>query len=144
MKRSIAALAIGATAFAVAAANAHPEHADRLANAQVLDPHTPKEDVTALMKHFTQALGVRCSYCHVGEEGAPLSTYDFASDAKAEKRRAREMMRLTMMINESDMLPGEPFASHTAMDRNRVNCITCHQGNTRPATTLPEDAPDAL
>ena len=33
-----------------------------------------------VMPGFTRALGVRCSYCHVGEEGESLSTYDFASD----------------------------------------------------------------
>ena len=143
MKASLMALALGGGVFLFAAAHAHPQHADMMANAKILDPHTPRQEVEALMTHMSEALGVECSFCHVGE-GADLGTYDFASDAKPEKARAREMMRLTMMINESDLLPGEPFASHTAMDRNRVNCITCHQGEKRPATRLGASAPDAL
>ena len=78
--------------------------AEMMENAQVLDAHTPKEEVTALMKHMTRALGVRCSTCHVGEEGAPLWTYDFASDEKAEKRRAREMLRLEIFFQSRNNL----------------------------------------
>lgn len=131
MKR--AWLALGAATFGVAAAAAHPEHADHMENAEVLPADTPKEEVTALMKHFSQSLGVRCSHCHVGEEGAPLSTYDFSSDDKPAKLQARMMMRLTHAINDSDDLPGEHFASLTDMERNRVNCMTCHRGELRPA-----------
>lgn len=40
------------------------------------------------MRGFTRALGLRCSHCHVGEEGAPLATYDFAADEKPLKARA--------------------------------------------------------
>ncbi|WP_343343081.1 c-type cytochrome [Sphingomicrobium sp. XHP0239] len=124
-------LALSACLF-VAAAHAHPEHAETMANAKVLDPATPPDEVMALMQHFSQSLGVQCSYCHVGEEGAPLSTYDFASDAKPAKQQARMMLELTHMINSSEKLPGEPFASWTDMDRNRVNCATCHQGELNP------------
>jgi hypothetical protein len=49
---------------------------------------------------FTRALGVRCSYCHKGEEGKPVSTYDFASDENPNKNRAREMLR---MLNEIEV-----------------------------------------
>ena len=53
-----------------------------------------------VMIGFTRALGVRCSYCHKGEEGKPLSTYDFASDENPNKDRAREMYRMLGDINE--------------------------------------------
>ena len=132
MKAGVPLLALSAVAFTAAAATAHPEHEDRMANAKVLDAATPPDEVMALMKHMSEALGVRCSTCHVGEEGEPLSTYDFASDDKAAKVQARAMMRLTHMINSSDNLPGEPYASWTDMERNRVNCATCHQGELRP------------
>ena len=127
----VAVLALASASFAMGA-SAPPEHKEMMENAEVLDPHTPPDEVMAVMNHFTDALGVRCSHCHVGEEGTPLSTYDFASDAKPAKDQARAMMRLTMMINESEHLPGEPFASMTDMDRNRVNCATCHRGQPRP------------
>ena len=38
--------------------------------------------------------------CHKGEEGKPLSTYDFASDENPNKNRAREMLR---MLNEIEV-----------------------------------------
>ena len=46
------------------------------------------------MRGFTFSLGVQCSYCHVGVEGEPISTYNFASDANPNKDRAREMINL--------------------------------------------------
>ncbi|MBW0144668.1 c-type cytochrome [Sphingomicrobium clamense] len=131
-------LASSMLVFLGAAAFAHPKHADHLENAQVLPADTPKEEVTALMKHFAQSLGVRCSHCHVGEEGQPLSTYDFASDAKPAKRRARQMLEYTHMLNQDPRLPGEERASLTDMSENRVNCYTCHRGELTPATVIPQ------
>jgi hypothetical protein len=48
-------------------------------NLKVLPEDTPPRQVVGIMRGFAIGLGVRCTYCHVGEEGAPLSTYDFAS-----------------------------------------------------------------
>lgn len=31
-----------------------------------------------MMRNITGALGVRCQFCHVGEEGMPLERFDFA------------------------------------------------------------------
>lgn len=82
-----------------------------------------------VMKGFTRALGVRCTYCHVGEEGKPLNTYDFASDKNPNKDRARGMLRMLGSINEQ--LKAIPSSSET-----RVNmwCHTCHAGRPRPMT----------
>ena len=49
-------------------------------NLQVLPKETKFSSRIDTMKAFTRALGVRCTYCHVGKEGEPLETYDFASD----------------------------------------------------------------
>ncbi len=86
-----------------------------------------------VMTGFTRALGVRCSYCHVGEEGAPLSTYDFPSDANPNKDRARAM--LTMLGDINDHL-----AQMEKSGDKPVNmwCHTCHQGKPKP-TTLEEE-----
>jgi hypothetical protein len=48
---------------------------------------------------LVRSLGVRCSHCHMGEESDPLETYDFASDDKLLKRKAREMIRMMQAIN---------------------------------------------
>ena len=81
------------------------------------------------MMGFTRSLGVRCSYCHVGEEGKPLSTYDFVSDKNPNKDRAREMLRMLGDIN-SHLRKIEPSGGQ------RVNmwCHTCHRGRPRPMT----------
>src|SRR5580692_13151166 len=63
-------------------------------NLQVLPKDWPGSRLQPVMIGFTRALGVRCSYCHVGEEGKPLSTFDFASDDNPNKNRAREMLRM--------------------------------------------------
>ena len=68
-------------------------------NLQVLPSDWPGSRLSAPMRGFTRALGVRCSYCHDGEEGQPLSAYDFASDANPNKDRAREMLRMLGSIN---------------------------------------------
>lgn len=97
-------------------------------NLQVLPEDIPRAQLSQIMRNFTFALGVRCSTCHVGEEGQPLSTYDFASDEKPMKAKARAMLRMSMAINNDHLaqMPGrrEPNV--------RVTCVTCHRGVARP------------
>jgi tetratricopeptide (TPR) repeat protein len=97
-------------------------------NLQVLPKDMPRSQVTQVMRSFTQALGMRCSSCHVGEEGQPLSTYDFASDDKAMKVKAREMLRMVGAINGTH-LAGLPERTEPNV---RVTCVTCHRGVARP------------
>jgi tetratricopeptide (TPR) repeat protein len=98
-------------------------------NLKVLPKDWPGSRLRPVMVGFTRALGVRCSYCHKGEEGKPLSTYDFASDDNPNKNRAREMLRMLNDI-EDHLKKIEPSG-----DR-RVNlwCHTCHHGRPRPMT----------
>jgi tetratricopeptide (TPR) repeat protein len=107
-----------------------PEHGENL---QVLPEDFPPERLRAVMIGFTRALGVRCSYCHVGEEGEPLTTYDFVSDDNPKKDIARTMYRMLGVINDSlqTIDPSGP---------RRVNmwCHTCHRGLPRPATLAEE------
>ena len=98
-------------------------------NLQVLPKDWPGTRLRPVMTGFTRALGVRCSYCHKGEEGKPLSTYDFASDDNPNKNRAREMLRMLGDINDH-LKKIEPSGD------KRVNmwCHTCHHGRPRPMT----------
>ncbi len=101
---------------------------DRAENLQELPPDFPAERLSAVMRGFSQALGVRCSFCHEGEEGQPLSTYDFVSDANPNKDRARAMYRLLGAVNDHlDEI--EPSGEEVNMW-----CHTCHQGRPRPQT----------
>ncbi|MGE0462105.1 MAG: c-type cytochrome [Vicinamibacterales bacterium] len=103
-------------------------------NLQVLPATSSAGDVIGTMKTITQALGVRCQYCHVGQEGLPLDRFDFVSDENPKKGLARTMMRMVRGLNENlaAALPGG--------DRERVTCYTCHRGQARPARS-PDGAP---
>jgi tetratricopeptide (TPR) repeat protein len=97
-------------------------------NLQVLPADMTRQEVTRVMRGFSFATGYRCSDCHVGEEGQPLSTYDFASDDLVLKQKARDMLRMVNAINAEHLasLPdrGEPAVA--------VTCMTCHGGVARP------------
>ncbi|MCG8459877.1 MAG: c-type cytochrome, partial [Holophagales bacterium] len=80
------------------------------------------------MRGFSGSLGVRCQHCHVGEEGQPLSEFDFASDVKETKRVARQMMRMTRAINAT-FLPGTGRGEKKLLE---VSCFTCHRSVARP------------
>ena len=98
-------------------------------NLQVLPKDWPGSRLQPVMVGFSRALGVRCWYCHKGEEGKPLSTFDFASDENPNKNRAREMYRMLQDID------GHLKKIQPSGDK-RVNmwCHTCHRGRPRPMT----------
>jgi Photosynthetic reaction centre cytochrome C subunit/Tetratricopeptide repeat len=106
---------------------------DKPKNLQILPKDWPGSRLQPVMIGFTRALGVRCSYCHKGEEGRPLGTYDFASDENPNKNRAREMYRMLESINDH-------LKNIQPSGDQRVNmwCNTCHRGRPRP-TTLEEE-----
>ncbi len=103
---------------------------ERLENLKVLPEDISVRELIGVMRGFTGGLGVRCTYCHVGEEGQPLSTYDFPADDKETKEKARVMLRMVGHINGEHLadLPGDP------VDRLTVRCATCHRGQPRPLT----------
>ena len=100
----------------------------KLVNVKALPADISVRALVDTMKGFTRALGVRCTYCHVGKEGEDLSTYDFASDQKPEKLKAREMLRMVTAINGDHLTKlvsrrDPPIA---------VQCATCHRGIAQP------------
>ncbi len=134
------ALALAATAFGVSIAVAQtaapappPNLTPPFKNLQVLPKDITREQLLTNMKFFAQSLGVRCTFCHVGEEGKPLSTYDFASDVKKEKRTARKMLAMVHRINSQDF-------GVTDFAQVKVTCFTCHRGSEHPLTAPPPGA----
>ena len=100
---------------------------DSLVNVRVIAKNTPVIQVIGMMRNFSTDLGVRCQFCHVGNEGQPLEQFDFASDAKRNKQVARQMMQMVANINRRlDSIPGKPGPAI------EVNCSTCHRGVSRP------------
>lgn len=120
----------------LAATSAGPLHAqagkfppDSLINTRVFPRSTPVRQVIDRMRDISLGLGVRCQYCHKGEEGQSLSTFDFASDDKRTKRTARQMMLMVQEIaHRVDTLPERPA------DHVELTCRTCHRGVSRPET----------
>lgn len=101
-------------------------------NLQVLPKEMTRQQVTNIMRGFTRGLGVRCPYCHVGEEGADLSTFDFASDEKATKKAARVMIKMLADVNDKLSMIGDK-----PVGEPRVSCWTCHRGEAKPASPPP-------
>lgn len=116
-------------AAAQAQAQARWSWPDSAENLQVLPADFSGTRLRAVMNGFTRALGVRCSHCHVGEEGQPLSTFDFPSDDNPNKETARTMLGMLGDINET-LKTIEP----TGDQRVNMWCHTCHRGRPRPMT----------
>jgi len=113
---------------------------DSLVNTQVIPHSAPVIQVIGMMRNFAGNLGVRCQFCHVGEEGMPLERFDFAKDEKRTKLVARQMMRMVQEINRRlDTLPGRTTPGL------QVTCATCHRGVSRPVplATLISDVAQA-
>lgn len=123
-----AALSAPAAAQVPAPAPAPAFPPTKLTNLKFFPRNTPVRALIDTMRSFTRALGVRCSYCHVARDTADLASYNFASDDKATKRKARVMLGMAADINHKYLtkLPERvtPAAS--------VTCVTCHRGVSVP------------
>ena len=83
-------------------------------NIQVLKG-VPASQLEPVMAFFTGSLGVRCSHCHVPGQ--------FEKDDKQTKQTARRMIRMVFDLNKGSF-----------DNRGAVSCVTCHRGQTKPAT----------
>ena len=97
---------------------------ERFSNLQVLPQDIGLGELVATMRGFASALGVRCNHCHVGTDPDDLSTFQFPSDEKYTKRKARTMLRMVKAINETHLASLEVRASPPI----EVTCATCHHG----------------
>ncbi|HEX3249356.1 MAG TPA: c-type cytochrome [Pyrinomonadaceae bacterium] len=83
-------------------------------NIQVLKG-MPESQLGPVMNLMRTALGVRCDFCHIAENGK------YQLDDKPAKATARRMIQMTFAINKAN------FNGET-----EVTCNTCHRGSTRP------------
>ncbi len=75
----------------------------------------PESQLLPVMHLMRTALGVRCDYCHVAENGK------YWMDDKPAKQTARRMIQMVFEINKANF-GGEPV----------VTCNSCHRGSTKP------------
>jgi hypothetical protein len=102
-------------------------------NLTVLPKDMPPDTVMKIMRDWNAALNVDCVFCHVGQVGKPLSTYDFASDDKKRKEVSRVMLRAAMAMNETF----KPLDD----DPPQVQCSTCHKRSRHVEADLPPAKP---
>jgi hypothetical protein len=128
MRASSIAISFAAVCVCAGTASAQAKFPpDSLVNTKVIPHSTPPIQVIGVMRNFAIELGVRCQFCHVGEEGRPLDQFNFVSDEKRTKLVARQMMLMVQEINRRvDSVPG-----HQA-DDPQVTCVTCHRGVSKP------------
>ena len=132
-----AVLLVAGTASAQAPGKFPP---DSLVNTKVIPHKTPVTEVLGMMRNISGDLGVRCTFCHVGKEGAPIASFDFPNDEKRTKLVARQMMLMLAEVNRRvDTLPGRQSPGLVA------TCGTCHRGVSRPVplSTVVADAATA-
>jgi len=97
-------------------------------NLQALPKDITPEQLRSTMRSFATSTGSRCSTCHVYEDEADLSSYDFAADEKQKKLTAREMIRMVSDINSKvSEIQAKPSAELVA-----VTCATCHRNQEKP------------
>jgi len=101
---------------------------EKFTNLQYFPKDIDHEQLIQTMRGFSFALGARCQYCHMAKDGDPPEKRDFASDEKDTKKAARAMLRMVDAINQDYV---GKLASQT---KNRVSCVTCHHGLTKPRT----------
>lgn len=105
-------------------------------NLKILPKDIEPKQLLAVMQGFSQAMGVRCVYCHVaGPDPSDMTAYNFESDRKAHKESTRLMMKYTDAVNES--FPKE-VGEEPKPGEQRVTCYSCHQGQRHPPTKRPE------
>jgi len=119
---------------------------EKFTNLQYFPKDIAREQLVQTMRGFSFSLGVRCEYCHAGKGGDGLEKMDWASDEKDAKKSARAMLRMVDAINQ------DYVAKLGSQTQNRVSCVTCHHGLSKPrgiAPTLAETLdkkgiPDAI
>lgn len=110
---------------------AQEEH--QFTNLKFLPEDISKEELSDIMLENLRGLGLPrrqsqgCLFCHVGDSEEPSGSWNYASDRKPEKRKAREMLAMVADINRR--LAG--LDDRVAPDLV-VTCYTCHAGRTDP------------
>jgi photosynthetic reaction center cytochrome c subunit len=130
----VVAIVVGVALSTGARASAQQSPFKPPSNLQVLPKDTDLADIIPTMKGFTQALGVRCQFCHsyTGSDPNALEHFDFPGDDVPAKATARKMMTMLQTIN-GDLLKnvGAPAPAREP----KVTCYTCHRGERTPQTS---------
>lgn len=103
-------------------------------NLKVLPEDISEDALNEIMLQNLRGLGLRrlagegCLFCHVGDLEQPRSEWDWPSDEKPTKRKARVMMAMVQSINQQHLTQLEERIDSTF----QVTCQSCHKGRTDP------------
>ncbi len=106
----------------------------RYKNLKVLPDDISEEALGEIMLGNLRGMGLRrlagegCLFCHGGDLEQPRSEWDWPSDEKLTKRKARVMMAMVQSINERHLPQLEERIDSTF----QVTCQSCHKGRTDP------------
>jgi len=106
----------------------------RYENLQVLPATISDDSLGQIMLDNLSGLGLArlegqgCLFCHVGDMNQPRGSWDFASDNKPMKDKARVMMAMVDAINQRHL----PALENRIDEQIQVTCYTCHAGRTDP------------
>jgi hypothetical protein len=121
--------------FTIAAERETPKYT----NLKVLPKDISRDALGQIMLDNLSGLGLPrragegCLFCHAGSLDVPRNEWDYASDEKPMKQKARVMMAMVQEINQTH-LAALSARSNPAVE---VSCYTCHAARTNP-TPLPE------
>lgn len=93
-------------------------------NLQVLPKDIPAEQLEKTMDGFTGELGVKCTFCHIGEE--------YERDDRGHKRIARKMILLVQHMRANKAM----YFKDDVKDEE-ISCGTCHRGKSEPEAFVP-------
>ena len=132
----IASVILGALAPTALRAQQPGGPPEKFENLKVFPKDIPRDSLLGIMRGFTSALGVNCTYCHVTEPApagtpGPRERLKPASDDKQTKKTARFMIRMADSLNRVVLAALPERHSPTIT----VSCATCHHGSPLPQTT---------
>lgn len=90
-------------------------------NIQLLKGMPAGRVLRVMQAAFSASLGVDCTHCHTADQ--------WEKDDKEAKQTARKMWTFMAKVNQD---------LKQAIGKGTVNCTTCHRGQVKPATGLPD------
>lgn len=98
-------------------------------NIQILKGMPAARVLRVMEMGYARSLGVNCTHCHVAG--------GWEKEDKPTKQIARDMFAMMAVINNEQLKKIKNLKGPNPI----VNCTTCHRGQIKPATNLPEGAP---
>ncbi len=103
-------------------------------NLQVLPADISEQELDSIMLGNLRGLGLPrlagegCLFCHEGDLDTPRTEWDYASDAKPMKAKARVMLAMVRTMNGLFL----PQLENRVDENLRISCATCHAARTDP------------